>query len=81
MRIVCAALSVVLVVSGACLFAGCSGSASSAQKGDETHLIIKVPDTKHTAICDGTITTIDQVIQRMADAYMQDHPEKTSPLR
>lgn len=76
MRVVCVALSVVLVVSGTCLFAGCSQSASPAQKDNETHLIIKVPDTKHTAICDGTITTIDQVIQRMADAYMQDHPEK-----
>lgn len=70
-------MSAFLVVALVGALAACVGCAQTSSSQDEgMTLIIKVPDTKHSAICDGTITTIDQVIQRMADAYMAEHPEK-----
>lgn len=71
-----ALICALVLAFGVFVATGCSSVLSPESDNDAVHLIIKVPDTKHTAASDGTITSIDQVIQRMVDAYAEDHPEK-----
>ena len=48
---------------------GC-GAVSSEEP---VHLLIKVPRTSHDAVFDDSITEVDQVVTRMAEAFERDH--------
>lgn len=71
-----ALLAALTLLSAGVLFAisGC-GPAASIHK-EPLHLLVKVPRTSHDVVFDDSITTIDQVIAKMADEFEASYDER-----
>lgn len=56
---------------------GCLGCApGAAHHDDRVHLLVKVPRTSHDVTFDDSVTQIDQVITKMAEAFEADYGER-----
>lgn len=65
-----------VLLSLACILAlstlvGCSAASNGSE--EQLHLLIKVPRTGHDVVFDDSITQVDQVIEKMADAFEESY--------
>lgn len=69
-----------ILLSTGILFAlaGCAPSASLHE--EPLHLLVKVPRTSHSVAFDPSITTIDQVINKMADEFETNYDKRSVEL-